>query len=210
MLATDSETVNWKSVNVIGDTLAESNDTFFVNLTNAVNATISDAQGLGTILNDDAAPTPSISIADYSAEEGNSGTKLFTFIVSLSNASTSNVTVQYATANGTTKSKGNGRDLNAASGTITFVVGSPTTQMINVTVLGDTTVESNEIFFVNLRNASNASLADSQAVGTILNDDGTNPATASLAASDEYFANLDDLDLLGKKAGKLLVSKVAR
>ena len=164
---------------------------------------------MGTILNDDAAPTPSISIADYSAEEGNSGTKLFTFIVSLSNASTSNVTVQYATANGTTKSNGNGRDLNAASGTITILAGE-TTQTINVTVRGDTTVESNEIFFVNLRNASGASLADSQAVGTILNDDGTNPATASLAASDDYFANLDDLDLLGKKAGKLLVSKVAR
>lgn len=193
------------SVIVNGDTLVEPNETFFVDLTNAVGATISNAQGLGTILNDDAAPTPSISIADYSDIEGNSGTKLFTFVVSLSNASTSNVTVQYATANGTTKSKGNGRDLNAASGTITFLAGQ-TTQTINVTVLGDTTVESNEIFFVNLSNASGASLADSQAVGTILNDDGTNPTTASLAASDDYFANLDDLDLLGKKAGKLLLS----
>lgn len=203
---TPGQTSKTISVNVIGDMLVEPNETFFVNLTTVVGATISDAQGLGTILNDDAAPTPSISIADYSAIEGNSGTKLFTFVVSLSNASTSNVTVQYATANGTTKSKGNGRDLNAASGTITFLTGGQTTQTINVTVLGDTTVESNEIFFVNLSNASGASLADSQAMGTILNDDGTNPTTASLAASDDYFANLDDLDLLGKKAGKLLLS----
>ena len=202
---TPGQTSKTISVNVIGDMLVEPNETFFVNLTTVVGATISDAQGLGTILNDDAAPTPSITIDDYSAIEGNSGTKLFTFVVSLSNASTSNVTVQYATANGTTKSKGNGRDLNAASGTITFLAGQ-TTQTINVTVLGDTTVESNEIFFVNLSNASGASLADSQAMGTILNDDGTNPTTASLAASDDYFANLDDLDLLGKKAGKLLLS----
>ena len=161
---------------------------------------------VGALMSSSGPATPSITIDNYSDIEGNSGTKLFTFVVSLSNPSTSNVTVQYATANGTTKSNGNGRDLNAASGTITFLAGGQPTQTINVTVRGDTTVESDEIFFVNLSNASGASLADSQAMGTILNDDGTNPTTASLAASDDYFANLDDLDLRGKKAGKLLLS----
>ena len=40
---------------VNGDTTAESNETFFVNLSAPSGATISDSQGQGTITNDDAA-----------------------------------------------------------------------------------------------------------------------------------------------------------
>ncbi len=47
------ETSKSFSVLVNGDTSPESNETFFVNLTNIVNATASDAQGQGTIVNDD-------------------------------------------------------------------------------------------------------------------------------------------------------------
>lgn len=47
------QTVRTFRVAVIGDTGSESNETFFINLSGAVNATITDAQGLGTILNDD-------------------------------------------------------------------------------------------------------------------------------------------------------------
>ena len=38
---------------VNGDTTPEPNETFFVNLTTATNATIANGQGIGTILNDD-------------------------------------------------------------------------------------------------------------------------------------------------------------
>jgi hypothetical protein len=41
------------TVQIKGDTLREANETFYVNLSGAANATISDAQGLGTIRNDD-------------------------------------------------------------------------------------------------------------------------------------------------------------
>ena len=46
------------TVQVLGDTLGESNETFFVNLSNATGggATIGDSQGVGTITNDDAPP----------------------------------------------------------------------------------------------------------------------------------------------------------
>src|SRR3989442_880054 len=47
---TTSQTV---IVQVCGDTTFEANETFFVNLSSAMNATISDGQGLGTITNDD-------------------------------------------------------------------------------------------------------------------------------------------------------------
>jgi parallel beta-helix repeat protein len=41
------------NVAVCGETVPEANETFFVNLTSAINATIVDGQGVGTILNDD-------------------------------------------------------------------------------------------------------------------------------------------------------------
>ena len=45
-----SKTVN---VSVRGDTTREANETFYVNLTAPGGATLADAQGLGTIVNDD-------------------------------------------------------------------------------------------------------------------------------------------------------------
>jgi hypothetical protein len=77
------------------------------------------------------------------------------------------VTVNYATANGTATA---GSDYNATSGTLTFAPGV-TTQTITVQVRGDTTPEANETFAVNLSGASNATIADSQGVGTIINND---------------------------------------
>ena len=56
------------SVTVNGDTVFEPNETFLVNLTNVNGATVTDAQGLGTITNDDAQPT--LAIADASITEG--------------------------------------------------------------------------------------------------------------------------------------------
>ena len=59
--------------------------------------------------------------------------------------------------------------------TVTFTSGGPLTQTITVQVNGDTVVEPDETFFVNLSNPVNATLLDAQAVGTIVNDDVTTP-----------------------------------
>ena len=68
-------------VTVNGDTTLETDETFTVDLSNPTNAvTISDAQGEGTITNDDAA---SYSIDDVTAVETDSGTTTFTFTVTL-------------------------------------------------------------------------------------------------------------------------------
>jgi len=48
------------TVLVNGDGNAETNETFFVNVTNVTGATIGDGQGTGTILNDDCTPTHTI------------------------------------------------------------------------------------------------------------------------------------------------------
>ncbi|MEJ1931239.1 Calx-beta domain-containing protein [Nostoc sp. NIES-2111] len=114
-----------------------------------------------------AATLPSLSIKDITVTEGNTGTKNATFTVTLSAASTSVVTVNYATANGTATV---GSDYTATTGTLTFNPGD-TSKSLNVAVIGDLTIEPNETFLVNLSNATNATIADNQAVGTITNDD---------------------------------------
>ncbi len=158
-------------VTVNGDTTVESNETFFVNLSGPSGATIADGQGQGTITNDDSAPVGSLTVGDVSVTEGNSGTVNARFTVTLSGASSSAITVAYATANGTATA---GTDYVAKSGTLTFAAGT-TQQFVDVAVNGDTTVESNETFFVNLSSPSGATIADGQGQGTIVNDDAVPP-----------------------------------
>jgi hypothetical protein len=154
------------TVPVIGDTLSEADETFVVNLTGAVNATIADAQGLGTIVNDDALPT--LSINDVSLPEGNSGTSAFTFAVRLAGATVQTVTVVAQTVDGTAKA---GPDYSTvAPVTLTFAPGT-TAQPVVVPVIGDTTVEPDETFTVRLSSATNATIADGEGLGTIKNDD---------------------------------------
>jgi len=63
-------------------------------------------------------------------------------------------------------------DYTSASGTLIIAPGA-TSGSVTVAVRGDTAVEPNETFFVNLSSASNATIGDGQGIGTIVNDDGT-------------------------------------
>jgi hypothetical protein len=97
----ESETEKTITVEVIGDTQVEPDETFFVNLSNASNTDITQAQGIGTIKNDDTL----ISISDVTVTEGN-GRLLIpnqkaVFTVSLSGASTETVTVDFEVSSGT-------------------------------------------------------------------------------------------------------------
>src|SRR6185295_9740578 len=55
-------------VRVIGETVPETNEMFFVNLSGAIFATIADSQGTCTIVNND--PAPRLSIGDVTVTEG--------------------------------------------------------------------------------------------------------------------------------------------
>ncbi len=112
-------------------------------------------------------PLPSLVINNVSVTEGNTGTTNAVFTVTLSAVSGRTVTVNYATANGTATSTS---DYVAVSGTLTFAAGA-TTQQITVPVRGDTVNEATETFNVNLSGATNATIADSQGVGTIIDND---------------------------------------
>jgi chitinase len=156
------------SVPVLNDALDEPSESFNVNLSAAVNASIADGVAAVSIADND--PQPTLAISDFTASEGANGTtKTFTFTVTLSAASGQTVTVNYATANNTATAGTTG-DYIATSGSLTFTAGV-VSRTISVTVRGDGTRESNETFFVNLSAASNASISDGQGLGTITNDD---------------------------------------
>ena len=159
------QTTSTISIVVNGDTINEADEIFFVNLSNGINATISDGQGVVTISNDDA--LSQLTINDITLAEGNSGATDAILSVSLSAPSAVPVSVDWATANGTASAPG---DYLANSGTLTFAPGQ-TTRTISIVVNGDTFDETDETFFVNLSNAANASISDDQGVVTILDDD---------------------------------------
>jgi large repetitive protein len=148
---------------VNGDAVVEPDQAFLVNLSSPFNAVLADAQAAVTIVNDD----PFLSIGDVAVLEGNSGTRNMIFTVTLSGPSNNQVTVKFATENGTAVA---GSDYIAQSGTLTFAPGQ-TSAVINVPVQGDTTSEVDERLAVRLSFPTNAFINDGLAGGLIRNDD---------------------------------------
>jgi hypothetical protein len=157
-----------KTITVVvgSDTLNEGYDTFVVNLSAPVNATLVRDQGVGAIMNDDAMPT--LSIGDVSLAEGDGGVQSAVFTVTLSPASGRPVKVDYATADGTATVAGS--DYLPQSGTLTFGPGE-TQKTIAIDVVGDTVKESSEAFFVDLSFPRRATLTRAQGRCTLTNDD---------------------------------------
>jgi hypothetical protein len=151
------------SVTVYGDTAVEADETFKATLSNVVNANGNGVQGTATIANDDV----SLSIADVTLGEGDSGTKLATFTVQLSAPAPAPVNFTVATANGSASAP---TDYVAKSQSLQIAAGTSSASFA-VTVNGDTTIEPDESFQVNVGGVSGATVADGQAVGTITNDD---------------------------------------
>jgi len=137
-------------------------ETLFLNLSNPVNASLADGQGVGSILDDD-----SLTISDPVVTEGDAGTTNVDFTVRLAGPLSYPVSVAYATANGTAIS---GSDYVATSGTLVFAPGE-TTKVVTVLGLGDRLNEPDETLFLNLSNPVNINLGDAQGMGLIRNDD---------------------------------------
>jgi ELWxxDGT repeat protein len=156
-------------VPIAGDLIDESNETLAVNLTNPVNAVLARAQATGTIIDNDASR---ISVANTSVLEGDTGANAAaTFTLTLSNPNAATVTVDYSTAPGTTNPAEAGVDYTTASGTLTFPPGT-TSVPLSVTVIGDDVDEgANETFFLNLANATNATIQTARGTATITEDD---------------------------------------
>jgi len=156
------------AVAVHGDRIFESSESFSVLLTEPTDAVIAEGWAFATIVDDE----PSISVGDARLTEGNSGVTYATFTVSLSLAYDEPVSVDFATADGTATAGG---DYQAAAGTLTFAAGE-TTKTVRIAVFGDTLIENDEYFSLDLGGPSgNAFIADGRAHGTIANDDFPTP-----------------------------------
>jgi hypothetical protein len=173
------------TVPIIGDLADEPDETFTVNLSNPSGATIADGQGVGTITDDD--PTPEVVVEDCAVVEGNTGSQPCPFRLTLSNPSGSVVSLNFATANGSAQA---GSDYTAAAGSVTFPAFTAGPQTVNVAVLGDTSVEGDETFVLNLSGAVGATLPDPQGQATILDDDAASVASTGLSHGAVQMADL--------------------
>jgi hypothetical protein len=127
---------------------------------------------------------PALSISDASLFEGDSGAFGTEVEISLSAASAKTISVLVSTQPGTALGD---VDFGAGTATVTFQPGQ-TSQRVTVFAIGDTVIEGTEQFFLNLSNPVNATIADGQAVATIIDDDAlillTQPNSQRAAALD--------------------------
>ncbi len=173
------ETVKTVQVEVLGSSVPQPAKQFALVLSNPVNSTIETTQGIGTILNGIA--NPAISIDDVKVEQSATATVNAMFHVTLSNASTLPITVGYSTRDGDAIA---GTDYQSTSGTITFNPGQ-TVQTISVPVLPNINPQITKTFLVVLNAPTNATIADTMATGTIVNDN----LARSLTVDDVQVAN---------------------
>lgn len=121
---------------------------------------------------------PSINISSVSTAEGNEGVTDFNFVINLSEASASDVSIDYATGDDTAEA---GTDYSEVNDTLIIPAGE-TSASITIDVNGDTTFESDESFTLNLSNITGATSETSSVSGTILNDDQDTPPVLSISS----------------------------
>ena len=171
------ETAKSVAVTLLQDTVAEGDEVLTLSLDDAQNARLG-ASGDGTI-RDGGAPT--LRIADATAAEASGALE---FVVTASGAAAREMRVDYATRDGTATA---GQDYTETQGTLVFAVGE-TTKTIRVPVAMDSQDDEGlEALTVVLSGAVNATLADSEATGTI-----SDTALPRLSVSDVSVEEGDD------------------
>ena len=155
----------WIVVTVRGDRTIEPDELMLLRLANAQNATVADSEAVGRIVNDD---FPSLTIADASVAEGNGGSDSLRFAITLSANSPDTVSFTAATVDGSATAAS--ADYVPTSKAFQLAPGT-TSATFTVAVLGDKRVESDEAMVTRLSSLRGAVFADSEAVGTIVDDD---------------------------------------
>ena len=155
-------------VPVLGDTLREPVESFLVTLAAPTSAggsaSLADPEAVGSIIDDDGIL---VSVTDVTVREGAGGEAVFQ--VSLNKPTTVDVTVAYATADGTATA---GADYEATSGSVTIPAGASVVDIL-VPLVDDGMFEPTETFSVELANPSgDAILLDAVGEATVLDDDG--------------------------------------
>ena len=163
------------SIQILGDDVAEVDETFTVELSNASsNIILADDEATVTIRDNDGV---SLRVNDIQVVEGNSGETNAVFTVSLSNESASDVEFEYTTVDGTAAggTAPLADDYETTSSSLLSVGSIPageTSATITVPVQGDTDVEPHETFTLVISEPTGgATLGDDTGVATIRNDD---------------------------------------
>jgi Tol biopolymer transport system component len=152
-------------VPIVNDTINEPTETFAVVLSSPVGATITDGTGIGSIA-DDGDPLPTLTIADASHPEGDTGTTSFAFTATLSAPSGYTIAPTFTLTPGTALA---GYDYENTA-RLTIPPGA-TTGTIVVPVETNKVPEHDETFTIKLSGGANLVLNGATATGTILNDD---------------------------------------
>ena len=148
-------------VPITNDVLAENTESFFLELSNAKDASgtavpIANTDATATIIDDDTKVTDTntngtidnsekafLSVRDVVVDEK---TGIATFDLILSKAASTAFSVAYSTADASATA---GADYTAASGSVTFAAGQ-TSQRVSVNIIDDISAEGNEYFHLNL------------------------------------------------------------
>jgi uncharacterized repeat protein (TIGR01451 family) len=192
-----------KTINVVvkGDTNAEADETFFVNLSGATNATITDAQGLGTIVSDDT-PLVGLSASTYTvAEDGLHATITVNRLGDLSQPAR----VDYLTSDPSglnlcsqvTGMASSRCDYATTAGTLRFAAGE-TSKTIYIPIVDDVYIDGNETFTLTLSNAVGGDLAGISTATITITDNDTVPAPNPID-NDAFFIRQLYIDFLGRE-----------
>lgn len=182
----EGETFKTFSVSIVDDNISEGDETVNLTLSNPGNGISLGNPGtafLSILANDG---KPGISINDISVTEGQTGTTNAVFTVSMSNPSSSIVTVDYSTSDLTTTA---GEDYTGSGGTLIFNPGE-INKTITASVKGDLQPEINEAFYVNLGNPTNATILDAVGTATVIDDD-SSCAAPSFGEPTDFSAGLN-------------------
>lgn len=125
---------------------------------------------------------PSISISDFTWDEGNNATTPFEFTITLDKATTKEVSVIVNTKEATAKATS---DFTSISNQTISIQPGETSKKVVVNINGDTVKEDDEQFQVVLSNAVNGKLDKHTGNGTIKNDD-AGGAFTNLVWSEEF------------------------
>ena len=181
-------------VRILGDDIVEANETFSLLLSSPTNATLARTAARITIIDDDNAALPSLSLLPLEpVDEGDSGLKLVNVIAQLSEASTQAITLTYSLEDGSATSQGQRRDFDPVQNSQVTIPAGATKGLLPITIRGDAYEERDETLTVVLNSVSGARLGTSSQVITIKNDEEAKllqvgAASRSVAPTDEQVA----------------------
>ncbi len=158
-------------VKINGDLNVEADERFSLNLRNPTNTTITDAQGVATIANDDFAGTLQFSVSSYTVSEAAAS---FNVTVTRTGGSLGAVSVNYATSNGTASAT---KDYDSATGTFTFAPGETTPKTFAVTIKNDLLDEAAESVNLKLYGPTGGAKLGTRSTAILtINDDDASPS----------------------------------